>query len=402
MRTWGRMTGTLVLDKERLAKQKRQNIKSIIRALTKEQKKAFEKLIGRKLTLGDIDNVALAINNKSAGKGVPTQMGLIATFAEDKKNYDTFIEIMGQPRKGDTTSSLGDLLRKQGNGLAKDNDGQKETPSGPVERRNIVKVFSQVLEVLQKQNPDLTMADLQALVWYPEKKLYDSAKLKEAVVETGYEDNEAPDYANAAAGFVATMGISDDLIQSTIKEVDDELQSDEQSTGIQRDDEGRGDSVGIGETFQQQGTEDTNIDEGTGLPLNPDGTVTVYHHTNRRAAEEIRATSRLTSAGEPDVYVTTRAITDTGYGNTAVAIRVDPSRLSLDDEFPNGRRDYRLSVGEPRGSIRVNVGEFLEQRRDSKTPKGRFDPKSFTTLINQESDISTFFHETGHYMLSVM
>ena len=402
MRTWGRMTGTLVLDKERLAKQKRQNIKSIIRALTKEQKKAFEKLIGRKLTLGDIDNVALAINNKSAGKGVPTQMGLIATFAEDKKNYDTYIEIMGQPRKGDKTTSLGDLLRKQGNGLAKDNDGQKETPSGPVERRNIVKVFSQVLEILQRQNPNLTMADLQALVWYPEKKLYDSAKLKEAVVETGYEDNEAPDYANAAAGFVATMGISDDLIQSTIKEVDDELQTNEQPTGIQRDDEGRRDSVGIGETFQQQGTEDTNIDEGTGLPLNPDGTVTVYHHTSRRNAEEIRATGQLRSAGEPDVYVTTRAIADTGYGNTAVTIRVDPSRLSLDDEFPNGRRDYRLSVGEPRGSIRVNVGEFLEQRRDSKTPKGRFDPKSFTTLINQESDISTFFHETGHYMLSVM
>ena len=158
----------------------------------------------------------------------------------------------------------------------------------------------------------------------------------------------------------------------------------------------------IAKTFQQQGREDANIDEGTGLPLNPDGTVTVYHHTSRRNAERIRATGKLKSAAEPDVYVTTRAITDTGYGDTAVTIRVEPSRLSLDDEFPNGRRDYRLSVGKPRGSIQVNVGEFLEQRRDSKGPKGRFDPKSFTTLINQESDISTFFHETGHYMLSVM
>ena len=154
-RTWGRMTGTLVLDRERLAKQKRANIKAIIRALSKEQKKAYENLIGRKLTLGDIDNVALAIKNKSAGKGVPKEMGLIASFKEDQKNYDTFIEIMGQPRKGDDTKGLGDLLRKQGNGLAKDNDGQKETPSGPVERRNIVKVFSQVLEILNKEEKDL-------------------------------------------------------------------------------------------------------------------------------------------------------------------------------------------------------------------------------------------------------
>ena len=408
MRTWGRMTGTLVLDRERLAKQKRKNIKAIIRALSKEQKKAFEKLIGRKLTLGDIDNVALAIKNKSAGKGVPMQMKLIARFDEDQKNYDTFVEIMGKPRKGDETVSLGDLLRKQGNGLAKDNDGQKETPSGPVERRNIVKVFSQVLEILNKEYPNLTMADLQALVWYPEKKLYDSAKLKEAVVETGYEDNEAPDYANAAASFVATMGISDDLIQSTIKEVDDELQSNEQSTGIQRDDDGRRVDEGIRETYQQQDTEDANIDEKTGLPINPDGTVTLYHHTSRKNAEAIRSTGELRSAGEPDVYVTTRAITDIGYGNTAVPIRVDPRILELNDEFPNGRKDFNIRLQDDKGNLRyggsiaVKVGEFYEQRRDSKGPKGRFDPKSFTTLLNKDSDISTFFHETGHYMLSVM
>jgi hypothetical protein len=308
---------------------------------------------------------------------------------------------MGQPRKGDKTLSLGDLLRKQGNGLVKDNDGQKEAPSGPVERRNIVKVFSQVLEVLQRQNPDLTMADLQALVWYPEKKLYDSAKLKEAVVEKGYEDNEAPDYANAAAGFVATMGISDDLIQSTIKEVDDELQSDEQSTGTQRAVGERGSNENVRETFQQQGSDNRNIDEATGLPINPDGTVTVYHHTDRKSAEQIKSERKLRSSGEPDVYVTTRAIADTGYGNTAVAIRVEPSRLSLDDEFPNGRRDYRLSVGTPRGSIQVKVGEYLEQQ-SSEGARGRFDPTTLTTILTQAADFSTFAHETAHYMLTVL
>ena len=97
--------------------------------------------------------------------------------------------------------------------------------------------------------------------------------------------------------------------------------------------------------------------ESTGLPLNADGTVTVYHHTDRKSAERIKSERKLRSAGEPDVYVTNRSITDTGYGDTAVAIRIDPSRLSLDDEFPNGRKDFRLSVGKPRGSIQVDVGE---------------------------------------------
>ena len=404
MRTWGRMTGTLVNDKTKQAKIKREHIKQIIRSLSKEQKKAFESIIKRKLTLGDIDAIAIAIEKATTKPANRAAMMQIATFTEDAKNKQIFIDIMGQPKKGDKTISLGDLLRKRGNGLAKDLDGQKEVVSGAPERRNVEKVFTQVLNILQQDVKDLTMSDLQALVWYPEKKLYDSAKLKEAVVETGYEDNAAPDYANAAVDFAARLGVSDADIQSALQEVDNDLsvQSEERTTGTQRDDGGSIPVRTDSETFQQQGREDANIDEGTGLPLNPDGTVTVYHHTSRRNAERIRATGELRSAGEPDVYVTTRAITDTGYGDTAVTIRVEPSRLSLDDEFPNGRRDYRLSVGKPRGSIRVNVGEFLEQRRDSKGPKGRFDPKSFTTLINQESDISTFFHETGHYMLSVM
>jgi hypothetical protein len=399
MRTWGRVTATLVTDKTKQARIKRNHIQQIIRSLTKEQKKAFEAIIGRKLTLGDIDNVALAIKNASTLPANRVAMAQIATFAEDSKHEQIFLDIMGQPRKGDKTLSLGDLLRKRGNLLAKDNDGQKEAPSGAPERRNIVKVFSQVLETMQQTEPDLTMADLQALVWYPEKRLYDSAKLKETAVETGYADNEAPDYANAAVGFAAKLGIANDLIQTKLQEVDSELQlqSDERAARTQRDGTGRADNTDVGGTFQQQG----RIDEATELPLNADGTVTVYHHTNRRAAESIKATGELRSAGEPDVYVTTRAITDTGYGDTAVAVRVEPSRLSLDDEFPNGRRDYRLSVGKPRGSISVKVGEFLQQS-DPDGIRGGFDPKTLTTVLTQESDFSTFLHETAHYMLTVM
>lgn len=97
------------------------------------------------------------------------------------------------------------------------------------------------------------------------------------------------------------------------------------------------------------------IDELTGLPLNSDGTVTLFHHTNKDAAEQIAKTGRLKSAGEPSVYLTTQRSTDTGYGDVAVPVRVKPSLLNLDDEFPSGRMDFSIDTGKPKGSIPVTV-----------------------------------------------
>lgn len=42
------------------------------------------------------------------------------------------------------------------------------------------------------------MSDLQALLWCPEKGLHDTAKQNDGGERRGYEDDEAPDYANAA------------------------------------------------------------------------------------------------------------------------------------------------------------------------------------------------------------
>lgn len=87
------------------------------------------------------------------------------------------------------------------------------------------------------------------------------------------------------------------------------------------------------------------VDELTGLPLNADGTVTVYHHTNKKAAEQITSSKKLKSAGEPDVYVTTEKEPNTGYGDTVVPVRINPEKLILDDEFPSGRMDFRIPSG---------------------------------------------------------
>lgn len=102
--------------------------------------------------------------------------------------------------------------------------------------------------------------------------------------------------------------------------------------------------------------------DGVELPLNDDGTVTLYHHTSQELADKIRKTGILKSAGEPDVYLSTEQSPTTGYGDTVVALRVDPKRLRIDDEFPNGRVDFRMDTGKPGGSVRVAVAESPSRR----------------------------------------
>ena len=135
------------------------------------------------------------------------------------------------------------------------------------------------------------------------------------------------------------------------------------------------------------------IDEATGLPLNEDGTVTLYHHTSAKNADQIRKTGRLKAAGEPDVYVTTRRETDTGYGDTAVPIRVKPDTLLIDDEFPDGRKDFRLNVGKPGGSIKVAIhDETVAPKVGADTTAARPDFDQFARQYVESQPVDKFDH----------
>jgi hypothetical protein len=392
MRTWGRWTGTLLDDNKANIKIKQTQLKSTIQAMSAADKKAFEAIIKTKLSTTKLNEVAEAIEKASMKPENRRQMAMIGAL--DDASRGKLDEIFGAAKKGQLRVSMGDELRKVGNSLSKYMDGQKEAPSGPPERARIRKVMSQALTNLQQQFPSLTMSDLQALLWYPEKRLYDSAKTAEEGA-TGYEDNEAPDYANAAAALAKEKGVSEETINQTIKDVDNELSAiaAERAAGAKRD---------IRDSVLRQGTGPTApaVDERTGLDLNPDGTVTLYHHTSSESAGAIKRSGQLVSAGEPSVYVTTRRETDTGYGDTVVTVRVNPDRLNIDDEFPNGRQDFRIDVGQPGGAVQVQIGDYKSIL--NQPDRGGFDPKSLTTILTKESDYSTFIHETTHFYLDML
>jgi len=138
---------------------------------------------------------------------------------------------------------------------------------------------------------------------------------------------------------------------------------------------------------QGQNDQTGALDDATGLPLNSDGTVTVYHHTSAEKAAEIRQSGVLKSAAEPDLYFTTTPETDTGYGDTAIPFRVKPDRLLLDDEFPGGRQDFRVETKTASKSRRVRFlpdgSAVLNQGGSTQKARGSFG-RIFNVLRNGE------------------
>lgn len=187
MRTVGRHRGTLVNINQPMVKQKTSEIKTMLKDASPETIKGLRSIfkpsgtkVGKNLNTEQVYQLAARIAKESTSK--PWRQSL---------------------------NNVSEDLRKAGNALAKYLDGQVEAPAGARERDFIRSVFGKALDrlnsepaVTQASNTGLTMSDLQALLWYPEKRLYDSSKAPEGEESRGYADDEAPDYANAARKLV--------------------------------------------------------------------------------------------------------------------------------------------------------------------------------------------------------
>ncbi len=181
-RTWGRLVGDLLEARPDMVEAKTGELTQAINRMTPDTVQRWKDELGVDLT-GSPEEVAKAIQKSSM---LP-------------ENRDVMNETVD-----------GDDARRIGNSLVKWMDGQKEAPKNGNERSRIRSVMKVALSTLQKENPDLTMADLQALLWYPEKRLYDKAK-SAADIADGYADDEAPDYANAAINLAVSLGIDENV-----------------------------------------------------------------------------------------------------------------------------------------------------------------------------------------------
>lgn len=119
----------------------------------------------------------------------------------------------------------GDELRRAGNQLKSLGDKYRDAPFGGGERQFIREVMGEVLEVLRSDPAyrKLTMADLQAVLWYAEKRLYDSAKAGEEM--RSYADDEQPNYPAAAIKAIEGRGVSEEAIAEA-REIGKEMAKD--------------------------------------------------------------------------------------------------------------------------------------------------------------------------------
>jgi len=203
MATWGRWTGNLVDEDQALIESGRNRLREAIGALDDDARGKLEKILGIKLDPDNADNVA----NKISAKTV------------QEKTRNQIIAIEG-----------GDELRLAGRGLAGNLDGQRMVPTD-AERPIMRDVMGRALERLRGMGyEELSMADLQALLWYPEKRLYDASK-SETDAALGYDEDEAPDYENAAAALVMRNGVSKRKVTYARRAVDEQIR--ESDRGLQ-------------------------------------------------------------------------------------------------------------------------------------------------------------------------
>lgn len=194
IRTYGRLTGTLIQRDKAAIQGARVRLKNSLQALSVAERKVLRDVIGpySKLNLSEI---ARLINSKS------TKEDLRAVISKGKLNE----------------------VRLAGNGLVTKEKGEVEAPRGGNNRNFIKSVFDEVQQRLKDENDlDITMADIQAVIWYPEKALYEEYKKGKKVDKKSNEskdkDAEQPDYENAAEKLAKEFNI-------TQKQIDDARRS---------------------------------------------------------------------------------------------------------------------------------------------------------------------------------
>jgi hypothetical protein len=189
MRQFGRLTGTLIdRDANKIASGK-VRLKTAFSALSPKDKSIVAKVIPG-FSKMSVDERATAINK--------------ASIVKEKRDMLSSNDALNE-------------LRKAGNNLAKNLTGEVEAPNGGTQRDFIIGVFNEVQkELKEKYGIDITIADLQAVNWYPEKALYqtfqDGRDEEDGSVETS--DNEQPDYESAAVKLAQERGVTNQQIEN--------------------------------------------------------------------------------------------------------------------------------------------------------------------------------------------
>ena len=237
MRSWGRWSGTLIPDIPASTKAKR--FKRLRDMLTDSKQRKLSKLkvklptieAAKKMTddeLGEIANLILRADSVDKGQG---------TFAK------TTTKVGKDGKVVPARPELHLAAQRVSEGAKKVLDA----PSGGGHRHFMRKAAAKALDALAEQGINLDLADLQALLWYPEKDL-------STIMGNGTKRTAPTDYETEFSVLAKKGGFSDADIQGTIL----------------RDTDGSGEGTGS-QPGQTRRAEDAGLTQGQGPRTTADG-----------------------------------------------------------------------------------------------------------------------------------
>ena len=427
VRMWGRLTGDLVEIDPKKTRESRNAFVAIIDMVKadKAATRAVEQAIGTRLGKGNPVEMAKAIIKASAKEEVRDALAGVMPASPELE-----AAVIAARGKVKDFVSVGDELRKAAKSYYGYLDGQIEVPGGSKRRDMMREVSQAVLAELQKDNPSLTMADFQALMWYPEKTLYDSAGAQEQDSE-GYDDDEAPDYANAAIKLARDQGVSDANINAAVERARSDIASRQRARRIGRATGGvpASPADGAGTDTGAAGPDTGVLNQNASAPLSEFQFFRQYaQHIDIRGARdgsaEANRESILKNGFKKGVNVNALPPSRGGPPTNIVEKAYAPKAgnivyLAPKDAWKVRRNGIEIQSGwTPKPWEVIAIGEddvgksmydlYVREWRKyneptlQQGPRGTFNPRTLELVLSPTADLSTFFHETGHFFLEVL
>jgi hypothetical protein len=118
------------------------------------------------------------------------------------------------------------------------------------------------------------------------------------------------------------------------------------------------------------------IDPVLGIPLNKDGTVTVYYHTTKDNAVKLNASKKILAEGRSRIYLTNESNGgkvvnkpgnfDQDFDGSTVLLNINPSLLQIDEEYTDGRKDFFVPIAQGEFFNRkMNLSSIQKSRKEA-------------------------------------
>ena len=236
MRTFGRWTGTLIDFKPENFVQKVDAFREVLADVQKNKE-----LCAWLKENGNFDVDEALRDTQSSAEMAITEMaiesGTSPLIRMVKRSSTTFMPATFRKEYSkiwggkDKPKSIGWRFYSAMKAVQRAAASDKVAPAGSTERRYIRSLFNEALDVLHGM-PELrrlSMADLQAALWYAEKKIYENTKSAGDFVED-YAQEDAPDYANVMRDVALKNGVPQSKIDEITKRIDKEIKDENGSS----------------------------------------------------------------------------------------------------------------------------------------------------------------------------